>query len=126
MTLLLKQQILQLARANPEQEVCGLIAGTGNRFTGIYPVSNVAEDPAVGFLLDPQEQIAAMRDMRHKGQELLGIYHSHPHTTAEPSAADLRLAAYPDVYYVIASLADNRTDIRMYYYDGHSFIQVDN
>lgn len=117
---------MQQARANPEREVCGLIAGSGNRFTGIYPVRNIAEDPARRFLLDAEEQIAAMRNMRQKQQELLGIYHSHPYTTAEPSETDQDLAAYPGVYYVIVSLLNNRTDIRMYYYDGHSFVRVDN
>jgi proteasome lid subunit RPN8/RPN11 len=35
---------------------------------------------------------------------VLAIYHSHTHTEAYPSATDVRLAAWPDAYYVLVSL----------------------
>ena len=34
------------------------------------------------------------------------IYHSHPASSARPSAEDIRLAFTPDVIYVIVSLQD--------------------
>jgi proteasome lid subunit RPN8/RPN11 len=42
--------------------------------------------------------------MREQGEELFGIYHSHPHSPAEPSDTDLRQAGYPEALYLIVSL----------------------
>ena len=56
--------------------------------------------------MDPKEQFAAIKDMRGLGLKLRGVYHSHPATSARPSAEDIRLAHDPDIMYVIVSLAD--------------------
>lgn len=56
--------------------------------------------------MDPHTQIAAMAAMRECGETMLGIYHSHPTTPAEPSPRDLAEAAYPGAAYVIISLCD--------------------
>lgn len=97
-------QLLHLAQLSPEQEVCGLIGGISGSPTHCYPIANIAELPAQRFLLDPAEQIAALKAMRDAGENLFGIYHSHPNAPATPSATDLELAAYPDALYVIISL----------------------
>jgi proteasome lid subunit RPN8/RPN11 len=47
-----------------------------------------------------------MLEIERQGWELLGIYHSHPHTQAYPSPTDVALAFYPDALYFIVSLAD--------------------
>ena len=46
----------------------------------------------------------AMTNMRDNRLDLLVIYHSHPRTEAYPSATDIRLAYYPESYYLIISL----------------------
>jgi len=101
---LLVNQILHHAQEFPEREVCGLIGGRNGIPTQCYPVRNVAEHPECRFLLDPREQIDAMRNMRERGEELFAIFHSHPAGTAEPSAADLQQAEYPEALYLIISL----------------------
>ena len=37
---------------------------------------------------------------------MVGIYHSHSQTEAYPSAHDVELAYYPEVFYVIVSIKD--------------------
>ena len=54
--------------------------------------------------MDPKQQIDAQRKMRDQGEELFGIYHSHPHSPAEPSDTDLEEAGYPEALYIIVSL----------------------
>jgi proteasome lid subunit RPN8/RPN11 len=115
---LLKKQILEHALASPEVEVCGLIGGDDNTALTIYPVTNIATDQARRFLMDPEEQINTMRNMRENNETLWGIYHSHPNTPAEPSVADLEMAAYPDVIYVIVSLVNDSHEIKCFIYDG--------
>ena len=100
----LVNQILHQAQSSPDVEVCGLIAARGGRPKRCIPVPNVAEQPRRLFAMDPARQIDAQRRMRERGEELFGIYHSHPHSPAEPSATDLEQAGYPEALYIIVSL----------------------
>ena len=61
-------------------------------------------EPQRLFAMDPARQIDAQRRMRERGEELFGIYHSHPHSPAQPSATDLEQAGYPEALYIIVSL----------------------
>jgi len=96
--------MLEHALIHPTIEVCGLIGGQDMQATTIYAVKNIADDPKHRFLMDPEEQIAAMRTMRETNESLWGIYHSHLDSPAEPSQTDKEMAAYPGVYYFIISL----------------------
>lgn len=99
----LVNQLLHHAQSQPEQEVCGLIGRNGKAMR-FYTVANVAAAPRRLFEMDPAQQIAALRLMRERGEELFAIYHSHPHTPAVPSRLDIEQAAYPDALYILASL----------------------
>ncbi|MCX7675779.1 MAG: M67 family metallopeptidase [Alteraurantiacibacter sp.] len=100
----LVNQLLHLAQSSPEAEVCGLIGALADEPVSCYPVANVASDPARRFRLDPAGQIAAMRQMRERGERLYAIFHSHPSAPAEPSPLDRAEASYPDTLYLIISL----------------------
>ncbi len=102
------------ARAFAPQECCGLIAGAEGRAVRRYELRNV--DPSVlRYNADPQDLLAAMREMWERDWELLAIYHSHTHTPAYPSATDVRLAFYPESYYVIVSLQEpDRPSVRAF------------
>jgi len=100
----LVNQILDQALTSPDVEVCGLIAARDGRPVRAIPISNVSDQPQRLFVMDPASQIDALRRMREQGEELFGIYHSHPHSPAEPSATDLEKAGYPQALYLIVSL----------------------
>jgi proteasome lid subunit RPN8/RPN11 len=100
----LTNQLLHLAQLSPDLEVCGLISSQNGVPSHCYPVANVAKQPAQRFLLDAAAQIAALKAMRERGEELFAIYHSHPTAPAIPSSTDLELAAYPDALNLIISL----------------------
>ncbi|MDZ7735219.1 MAG: M67 family metallopeptidase [Gammaproteobacteria bacterium] len=120
----LRHSLVIMAQASPAIETCALLGGRDNVITSIYPVHNVAADPAAAFLLDAKGQIAAMKLIREAGESLRGIFHSHPATAAEPSETDKAQAAYPDVYYLIASLTGPAVDLQAWYYDGRGFTRV--
>ncbi len=100
----LTNQLLHLAQLSPEAEICGLIGGKNGVPHTCYPIHNAAAQPKQRFLLDAQQQIAAMVEMRKNAEELFAIYHSHPSAPAEPSRHDLEEAAYNDPLYLIISL----------------------
>ncbi len=69
--------------------------------------------------MDPKEQLQAEKQMRQRGQRMVGIYHSHTASDAYPSSVDVRLAISPDISYVLVSLKDRaRPVVRSFRIDG--------
>lgn len=121
----LKDQIISHAASSSHMEVCGLIGSINNQPSTVYPVKNIADDQAKNFLMDPEAQIDAMKQMRDKQEELWGIYHSHPESSAMPSEIDLNMAAYPGVYYFVVSLEKLNPEITAWWFDGKTFLAVE-
>lgn len=100
----LATRLLFEAQKRPDEEVCGLVGARGGAPCSLYPIANVAAEPARAFEMDPRAQIEAMRTMRERGETLWAIYHSHPDAPPEPSARDLDALGYPEALYLIISL----------------------
>jgi [CysO sulfur-carrier protein]-S-L-cysteine hydrolase len=108
MNLLLAPGILEEAirhskSAHP-REACGLLVGRGSA-ERLIPIKNIAAD-ANQFEMDPAQLISVFRDLRESGEDLLAIFHSHPHGPAEPSKTDIERAYYPQAAHLIVSLAE--------------------
>jgi proteasome lid subunit RPN8/RPN11 len=96
-------------------EACGLLAGhpqTG-QVTACYPTRNVAASARV-YTVDPKEHLRADRDAEAHGTEIIGVFHSHTHTDAFPSATDVAQAPDPNWHYVLVSLRDTQPVVRSY------------
>src|SRR5690606_6218777 len=94
-------------------EACGMLAGTRNLALGGYAITNKARS-TVRYVIDEEEQAEAFSLMRVRGHDLVAIYHSHPTAAPVPSEADIRLAYYPEAYYLIVSLAHRYPQVRAY------------
>ncbi|MEJ2691361.1 MAG: M67 family metallopeptidase [Deltaproteobacteria bacterium] len=101
------------ARKGLPHEVCGYLAEKEGRVAAHYELSNI-DTAADHFSMKPEEQFAAVKDMRGKGLKLRGVYHSHPETPARPSLEDIRLANDPEISYVIISLAATEPAIKSF------------
>ncbi|HEX8187593.1 MAG TPA: M67 family metallopeptidase [Pyrinomonadaceae bacterium] len=98
----LVEEMFAHARACAPEECCGLLGGGGGRAAHVYPLRNVAPRPEVAYEAAPGELFEAQRSMRARGEALAGVYHSHPRSKEpEPSRADVRLAFYPEAFYLI-------------------------
>lgn len=76
----------------------GLALGSRWRLLRLWPCANAwqpAEERGRRFLIDPREQLLAMKWARRHGLELLGSVHSHPASEARPSDTDRALAVPP-------------------------------
>ena len=73
------------------------------------------------FLIDPEDHIDARRDGRARGLDVVGFYHSHPRSAAEPSARDLAEFGYPDHLYLIVSLQREPPEIALFALDDGRF-----
>ena len=116
-TIKMRRQIADAIERHAKQtvpnECCGLLAGHGNVVLSIYPLRNVAETPETRYFADLMDVVAAFKQMRISGEQLLGIYHSHPCSAAHPSETDIRQAYYPEAAYFILSL-EPHLELRAY------------
>lgn len=96
-------QIIDHARTARPAEACGLLGGRGGRVERVYPLPNT-EESSDRYLAEPQAQVDAVMEIEERGNEIVGIYHSHLGAPAYPSPIDVDMAAYPDAVYLIVSL----------------------
>ena len=85
-----------------------------------FPPGHITDQPA-RFLIDPKDHIAGRRDVRRRGLAVVGFYHSHPHSPAEPSDADRAEANYADHLYLIVSLASNPPAMSVFTFERGNF-----
>lgn len=110
------EKMLAHARASLPEEACGLIAGTENsngsekHIEAVYLIENT-DHSKEHFTISPQEQLAAIKDMRAKGLKPLGNWHSHPESPSRPSEEDKRLFFDSKARYLILSLMDAESPV---------------
>jgi proteasome lid subunit RPN8/RPN11 len=95
--------IFEQAYKDLPNETCGLLAGTDNVITKVYPLNNIDQSPE-HFSFDPVDQFQVVRAARAEGLSVIANYHSHPASPARPSEEDIRLAYDANILYFIASL----------------------
>lgn len=76
-------EMIAHAQEEAPNEACGLVVAHGRKVR-TQRARNVAEEPRITFVIDPEAWLAIP-----EADEVVGIYHSHPVTPAEPSTADL-------------------------------------
>jgi proteasome lid subunit RPN8/RPN11 len=107
-------EIVAHAREDAPNECCGLIAGTDGQATRVHRARNEFASP-MRFNVHPQDLIRITTEIEDGGEELVGIYHSHPRSEAFPSQTDVNLAAnWPDPLWLICSLADSEPVVRAF------------
>lgn len=106
---------------NLPDEACGMLAGLEGRVHKVYCLNNSNPSP-VSYAVDPTDQFTANKDIKARGLELVGIYHSHTESPPLPSITDIRRAFfpgtrdlnYPDVIYVIVGLSGPEPEVKAY------------
>lgn len=100
------EEIVAHAREGTPEEICGILRGRGLAASEIIRGRNVAEERIENYTVDPQTLLKQF-DFEEDGDEMMGIYHSHPVSEAYPSATDAWNAHYPECIYLICSLEQN-------------------
>ena len=112
------------AREAVPDECCGILIGTQAAVVAAVRAANLSESPS-RFLIDPQDHIRARRDARAAGLDVVGFYHSHPHSEPVPSATDVADASYADHLHLIVGLAGEPPEVRLYRFTGQAFERKD-
>lgn len=108
------EQIVEYSKRELPNEACGILSGKTGRVEKVYEMANAEKSPET-FFMDAREQLKVMKEIRNRGEEMIGIYHSHVASEAYPSSHDVELALYPEVSYVIISIKDkNNPSVRSF------------
>ena len=100
-------------------EACGLLTGRlsggepDGRITGAAPCVN-AERSARTYTVDGRDYLRVSREAEARGDDIVGVWHSHTHTDPYPSPTDVRLAVDPAWICAIVSLRDVVPMLRAY------------
>ena len=98
-------EIIAHAREEAPNECCGIIAGHDGRAVNLFRARNAEASP-YRYSVDPQDLFRIYRECEANSWDFLAIYHSHTASEAYPSPTDIRLAFWPEAYYVLVSLQD--------------------
>ena len=98
------------ARKEAPNECCGIIAGQDGRAVKLFRAKNSEASPYL-YNVDPQDLFRIYRECDENGWDFLTIYHSHTASEAYPSPTDVRLAFWPETYYVLVSLQDPQNPV---------------
>ena len=116
--------IIAHAREGKPEEICGVLRGRGMQAFELVRGRNEAEDRIDNYTVDAQTLLRQF-EFEDAGDEMMGIYHSHPISVAYPSATDAWNAHYPESIYFICSLEyDDQPVIRAFRMMPH-FLDLD-
>lgn len=100
-------RMLVHARAELPNEACGLLGGNLEiGLAGSFHPARNAEASPLRYNVHSDDLVRIIFGIEDAGEDLVAIFHSHTASPAIPSATDRRTAQYPDVFYVLATLAD--------------------
>lgn len=117
------EDIVAHAREARPAECCGLLLGSGTTIAEAVRTRNTSDDPNK-FFIEPRAHIEARREARGRGLDVLGFYHSHPHSPPEPSPTDLAEASYPDDLYLIINPATDPATVRLFRLVEKKFVEA--
>jgi desampylase len=113
--------IIAHAQETPAAESCGMLGGKNGRVERVYRATNVAETPRTRYQMDPHDIMRISDEIEDAGLELVGFYHSHTHTRAEPSPTDVAVWPgqwYPDAICFICTLMEpDYPEVRAFHID---------
>lgn len=127
----LLRRIVDSCEAAFPAEACGLLVGRRDEdavlVTEVHPSPNLADEPGRAFEVDPALRLALAKRLRGGAEAVVGVYHSHPGQSAQPSRADLMRAWEPELVWLITSVLDGQavlTTAHSLVADGTRFARV--
>jgi proteasome lid subunit RPN8/RPN11 len=97
------------------EECCGLMIGKidgGKKVVSSLRRMKNSFAPSERFhryTIDPMDYLAVENEIEGHGQEIVGIYHSHPDAPAKPSPFD-QSHAWPTLSYLVVKVSKSKTE----------------
>jgi proteasome lid subunit RPN8/RPN11 len=101
-----KQILIDHAKKCAPAESCALLFGKEESSTStvkeVFLTKNT-EDSPVNFTISNEELLQGYQEAERKGLDVIGIFHSHPHSEARPSSTDKKFMMINPVVWMIFS-----------------------
>jgi proteasome lid subunit RPN8/RPN11 len=116
-----RSRLEHLAEISYPFEACGVLAGALQPkdldpddviVQAVWSARNVGSRVRDRFRLDPEDFLAADRQARARGMQIVGIWHSHPNKPPVPSPLDLAEAWEAYSYLILGIDPRGRVDFR--------------
>ncbi|MDR7001030.1 M67 family metallopeptidase [Neobacillus niacini] len=107
------KDMIEYCRSNLPNEACGLLSGEEGTGLTLWKIKNEYKSPN-RFYMSKESIQQAFIEMEVLGEQLTGIFHSHPSTPAFPSIKDIRNNAYPQLAYLIVSFYKGKVEVRCF------------
>jgi proteasome lid subunit RPN8/RPN11 len=112
-----KDTLIQHSEKAGLSESCAMLLGTHDdqqwNVKEVFLTHNAHIDSEISFIITPEELLQGYQLAEKKQLELVGIFHSHPNSTASPSNLDKKfMKANGDIPWIIFS--GKNTDLRAF------------
>lgn len=109
----LEYDLIDACRRRLPYEACGILSGRASAHTiaveHFTMIRNVAASPGNRFAFDPNDWIAACINAQKNQRRIVGVFHSHPRGSGEPSALDEQSLTPWESYWIISFANDEGT-----------------
>ncbi|RPF52152.1 Mov34/MPN/PAD-1 family protein [Aquisalibacillus elongatus] len=106
-------QMIKNAKNAFPLEGCGILTGIDRTIYTFWPLENESQQ-LHRFYVGNKQLSQVLQDIETTHEDILAIYHSHPNTSAIPSALDLFNHRDQDIFIMIVSLKYTEPDVRSY------------
>jgi proteasome lid subunit RPN8/RPN11 len=122
----LLEEIIVHCKETYPNEACGILAGRGNTIEKVYKITNISNNSQITYEMESAEHLRCEKEIKAEGLKIVGIYHSHPSSSAYPSQTDVMRAywpgdpdipLYPDACYMIIGPVDGDIETRVFMID---------
>ncbi len=101
-----KEILTKHAQSNFPNESCALLFGTDDSKTctvrDVFLAENIERSP-INFAISNEELLKGYKEAEQKKLDVIGIFHSHPHSEAVPSLTDKKFMGINPVVWVISN-----------------------
>lgn len=115
--MVIVQRVLDEVRAHARdaspRECCGMLIGIGVEVRQSVRAANLATG-TTRFEIDPRDHFRAIRAAREQSLDVVGFYHSHPRTPADPSETDRAESGDARALHLIVGWRDDVEDVRVF------------
>ena len=119
------EKIIDHCCSEQPYEACGIVSGVNDIVSSIWKLKNESKSLNRYFVSNEKVQ-NVFDEIFNKGENVLGIYHSHPIDKAYPSPEDIAFNNYPEIAQIIISFARSSThpDVKCFYLKGSRVIPL--
>jgi [CysO sulfur-carrier protein]-S-L-cysteine hydrolase len=115
--------IIAHARRDRPSECCGLLLGVSDAIVEAVPLPNAAEDPERQYFIEPAAYLQVLRAARQRSLDVIGVYHSHPRSTATPSPTDAA-EGFSNFIFLIVGLAAETPELTAWTWADGNFTPI--